>query len=269
LTGAKPPKRSAIVSAGSYRIDREARWLRAVPPAPPRDPADEEAATETWTPEPVPVFVEEPAPEPAELPPDPVELAKAEAERLLDVARQDAETVKSQAHDQGYADGIKEGVETGRQQGREEALAELRETLDRWSTMGDALTEAWRVRFQGLEDEIKDLAVAAAEKLLSAQLAVAPDTVLAVIRDALRHAAEADLVTVLVSPRDVAVVRGAKDELAGLLKGTGRFELIEDAKVEPGSCIIETKTQVIDATQATRAQKVRDAMGGTPPTKPG
>ena len=267
MTEAKPPRRSAIVSAGSYRIDRAARWLRALPTPPPSAAVDE-TPTETWTPDPVPVFVEEAPPEPVEILPSPEELARAEAERILEAARQEGETLRSQAHDQGYADGIKEGVETGRIQGREEALAELRETLDRWMTMGDALTEAWRVRFGGVEDEIKDLAVAAAEQLLQAQLAMAPDAVLAVVRDALRHAAEADLVTVLVSAKDVAVVRAAKDELAALLKGTGRFELIEDPKIEPGSCIVETKTQVIDATQSTRTARLRDSMGGTAPRPP-
>ncbi len=264
MTADRPAKRSAIVSAGSYRFDREARWLRPHVAPPPSEAPTEAVLPESWTPEPVPVVVEDTPAAPAEPVPTPQELAEAEAARILEAARAEAETLKTQAHEQGYTDGIKEGTETGRMQGREEALAELRETLDRWMTMGEALTEAWRLRFQGVEEEIKDLAVAAAEQLLHAQLAATPDAVLAVVRDALRHAAEADLVTVLVSPKDVAVVRAAKDELAGLLKGTGRFELLEDAKVEAGSCIVETKTQVIDATQATRTARLRDSMGPGP-----
>lgn len=263
MTEAKPPRRSAIVSAGSYRIEREARWLRAPVAMPPAQPDAEEPVPEMWTPDPVPVMVEEPAAEPVEAGPSPEALARAEAERILELARQDVESLRTLAHEQGYTDGLKEGVETGKLQGREEAIAELRDTLDRWMTMGEALTEAWRIRFQGVEDEVKDLAVAIAEQLVQAHLAVAPDAVVAVVRDALRHAAEADLVTVLVNPRDIAMVRAAKDELAGLLKGTGRFELLDDPKVEPGSCIVETKTQVIDGTQATRVDRLRDSMGGS------
>ena len=84
--------------------------------------------------------------------------------------------------------------------------------------------------------------------------------ILDTVREALRHAAEADLVTVLVSPRDVALVRQAREELAALLKGTGRFEIAEDQKIEPGGCVVETKSQVIDATRNAWLGSIRDSI---------
>jgi flagellar biosynthesis/type III secretory pathway protein FliH len=70
-------------------------------------------------------------------------------------------------------------------------------------------------------------------------------------------------VTVLVSPKDIGLVRATKEDLAALLKGTGRFEIIEDSKIEPGGCVIETKTQVIDATRRTRGDNLRDFARGS------
>ena len=199
---------------------------------------------------------------PVEAPPSPEELARKAAEEIVDEATRLAEDIKRSAQEQGYTDGLKEGVEQGRAQGRGEAQEELRGTLERWITMGDTLAEAWRARFAGLEEEVRDVAIAAAERLTEKELTQSPDAVLGVVRDALRHAAEAESVTLLVCPKDVALVRGAREDLVSLLKGTGRFEIQEDPKVQPGGCLVVTKTQLIDATRKTRSEIIRDSMRG-------
>lgn len=256
---AKPGRRSAIVSAESVTVTGAPVWVR-----PPSAVRIEPSALAEET-----ARLEDQARREAEesaVPagPTPQELAQREAEAIVAAARGEADGVRREAREQGYAEGLREGHEKGVADGREEGLAELRAALDRWLAMGDALAEAWRARFEGVEAEVRDVAVAAAERLAQEQLALAPETVLNVIRDCLRRAAEAELVTVLVSPKDVALVREHRDELAKVLRGTGRFEILEEPKVEPGSCLVETKTQVIDATRATRLKGLADAMeGGT------
>jgi flagellar assembly protein FliH len=245
-------KKSAVLSDGSYVIEPRVRFLRP--------PTGMKLEPVTSMPEPPPEVVEEETKAVEEAGPSPEDLARQEAALILENARREAEEVRQQAREQGYADGLKEGVEQGKNEGREEGLGELKGALDRWMTMGDALSEAWRLRFEGLEEEIKDLAVTTAEKLVQSHLAASPEAILGVVRDALRHAAEAELVTVLLNSKDVAIVRGAREELAALLRGTGRFEIMESDKVEPGSCVVETKTQVIDASRKTRLGNLRDSM---------
>jgi len=254
----KKIRRSPVVAGGSYRLEKAPIWVR--PPAAVKVDLvsgetkrldDEERAAAEAT-------AADAAAAAAALIPTPEELAHAEGERILAAARAEAEDLKRQGREQGYADGLKEGMDQGRAEGREEGLKELRDALERWLAMGDALSEAWRARFDGVEAEAKGLAVAAAEQLVQGHLALEPDAVLAVVRDCMRRAAEAELVTVLVSPKDVALVRAHREELAALLKGTGRFEILEDPKVEGGSCIVETKTQVIDATRATRMESLQN-----------
>ena len=247
-----PVKRSVVVSDGTYRIEPQVLWLR------PSSGVTLEPVTEL----PGPLVEDTAELEPVEAGPSPEEIARQEAERILEAARQEVEELKRQAREQGYADGVKEGSEQGRTQGREEGQAELKETLDRWLTQGDALTEAWRRRFDGLEAEVKTLAVAIAEKIVQAHLAAAPKTVLGVIKDALRHAVEAERVTVLVNAKDIGLVKSAKEGLAALLKGTEQFEVVESEKVEPGSCVVQTKTQVIDAMCKSRLENLRDTMQG-------
>jgi len=251
-------KRSVIIADGTYSLDRRKVLVRSPLPFKVERPTEtmqereaaEAAATASAT---------------EQVPPQPTaeELARQEAEGIIEEARRESEALKRQAREQGYAEGLKEGVEQGKAQGRGEALSELRETLERWLTMGDALAEAWRARFAGLDEEIRDLAVTAAERLVEKQLELTPEATLGVVRDALRHAAEAESVSLLVSPKDAALVRGAKEELAGLLKGTGRFDIAEDPKVAQGGCLVITKTQLIDATRKTRTDIIRDAMRKT------
>jgi len=241
-------------------MEKGVRWLRP--------PSDLKVDPSTVMPDLPPVVdpmenIPEPPSEPVDTGPSPEELTRLEAERILDAARTEAEKLRLSGREQGYTDGLKAGMELGKTEGREEGLTELRGALDRWLTMGDALTEAWRTRFEGLEEEIKDLSMAIAEKLVQAHLTAAPDSVIGVVREAMRHAAEAGQVTVIVNPRDAALVRDAKEDLGPILKGAGRFEIIEDEKVEQGACIVETKTQVIDATRKTRLDNLRDTMRGS------
>ncbi|MEK7475487.1 MAG: FliH/SctL family protein [Candidatus Coatesbacteria bacterium] len=255
----KKSRKSPVVSGGSYRLDREPVWVR-----PPSGVKVDLEAGETQRLEDENRVAAESAEAAAAAAaaaaiPTPEELARIEADRILAAARTEAEDLKRQGREQGYADGLKEGMDQGRAEGREEGLKELKDALERWLSMGDALAEAWKARFDGVETEATGVAVAAAEQLVQGHLALAPEAVLAVVKDCLRRAAEADLVTVLVAPKDVALVRAHRDELAGLLKGTGRFEILEEPKVEAGSCLVETKTQVIDATRATRLEGLKDA----------
>lgn len=246
-----PEQRSAVVSDGSYRIESRSLWLRA--------PA--EVKLEPVTEGLPPGSGDETARLEAQLTPE--EIARQEAEKIVEQARQEAEELKRQAREQGYTDGLKEGTEQGKNQGREEGHRELKAALERWLTMGDALTEAWRTRFEGLEREVKDLAVAAAERIVRTHVASSPETVLGVIKDALRHAADAERVTVLVNPKDLNLVREASEELAGQVKGTDRFEIVEAERVEPGSCIVETKSQVIDATARAGFETLSDTVHGS------
>lgn len=252
---AKPGRRSAIVSAESVTVAGAPVWVR--PPSAVRIEPDAIAAETARLAD---RAREEAADAAIPAGPTPQELAEREAEAIVEAARAEGDGLRKEAREQGYADGLREGHEKGVADGREEGLAELRAALDRWLAMGDALAEAWRNRFEGVESEVRDVAVAAAERLAQEQLSVAPETVLGIVRDCLRRAAEAELVTVLVSPKDVALVREHRDELAKVLRGTGRFEILEEPKVEPGSCLVETKTQVIDATRATRLKGLSDAM---------
>ena len=251
------PKSSAIISEGAYRIDRRPLWVRPV--SPKVEVSAEEAERLRRAEQDLAA---------AGAPGEPVlseaEKASREAGRIIGDAKKEAEDLKRRAHEEGFTEGLKEGHDRGREQGfaegRAEALKDLQETMDRWMTMGESLTEAWRTRFQGLDSEIKDLAVAIAEKLVQMHLEVKPEAVVEVVREALWYAAEAEQVTVVVSAKDVAMVRAAKEELTSVLRGSGRFEVAEDPKVEPGSCMIETKTQVIDATRKTRSEKIRDGL---------
>lgn len=263
----KPPKGSAVIAGGTYRIERQPVWLRPPSPikyasetAPATGPAAPDEMADVSVPSPDDTSVIEAVPAPS-----PEELAREEAERILGEARREADALRREAREQGLADGMREGVEAGKAEGREEAVKELRATLDRWLAMGDALAEAWRRRFEGVEEEARDLSVAAAEQLVRGHLALKPESILDVVRDCLRHAAEADQITVLVSPKDVAILREAREDLAGVLKGTGRFEIVEEPKMEAGSCVVETRTQVIDATRATRVDRLKGQLGGSQP----
>ncbi|HSW10165.1 MAG TPA: FliH/SctL family protein [Bacillota bacterium] len=200
-----------------------------------------------------PVAAAEPPPETAAVPPD------------GDGGREDA------AFARGYAE--------GQQQAQvivAERLAELAVLEADVQQVREGFQAEFRAREQRLEEEyaalrhqaqlyVIEIAVKVAERLLRAQLRLAPDTVIRVAREALAEAEGGDLVRARVAPSDLEVLQEAAAGLAAET-GVGRLEVAARPGLERGEVELETGTGTLDArwsTQLERARRgLRQAAGG-------
>src|SRR5829696_2697436 len=143
----------------------------------------------------------------------PVNLAEAQSRAQAIVARAEAEAerIRNEARQQGFA----EGMVAGRDQ--------LRSTAE---PIVDALAQAVG-EVRGLQAAAADmverdavmLAMEVAEKVVAGAIAVEPERVLDVVRGALRAIVERERIVILVNPEDLAIIREGLDELAGSLGG--------------------------------------------------
>lgn len=152
--------------------------------------------------------------------------------------------------------------------GRAEALAQVEQEL----TEPRAALLAAIAGIEGLRDEVSaavelravELAVALAERIVSASLDVRPELVLDVVASALRRVVDRDRLAIDVNPDDLPLVRewlGSQLEVQ-----VERVEVRGERRVPRGGCVVRTAEGEVDARvgeQLARAEEVlRETFAG-------
>lgn len=150
--------------------------------------------------------------------------AKAEAERILETARHDAERLRTQA--------IAEG--------RERGLAAVTELLTA------ARAASARSQKSG-EQDLRLLAVRIAERILERELQLSPETVVDIAAAALSQAGAPHDVLLRIHPDDLKALERGRPRLLQRCAHAEVVHLRADASVTRGGCIVETELGTVDA----------------------
>ena len=260
--------------AEPYRFP-EAEDLTAAAPEPPPPPPD--GAPD---PEPRPAEAE---PEPAESL-DPVSYAQIQADRILRDAERRAEEILEQARreaeEQSAAileESRQAGLEAGRAEGValgvQQALEEGREARERQAQALEAetaefLERAGRALDRQMDDnveELRDLALAIAEKVVSVSLKSSSEVICRMIQAAIDKRKRREWVHIYIAECDAKQLVRIPQSLASALSAlSGRVRIIPMADDEAGTCIIEMPDEIIDASAATQLNNIRSLLSDTP-----
>jgi flagellar assembly protein FliH len=161
------------------------------------------------------------------------------------------ERARLEAAARGYADGLAAG--------RDEAVAEVRRAagglLARLETAVQTFEARREHNFDRLRDDVAAFAFATVEAMLGRELSLAQSPVQDAIRHALRVAPDRADATVLVHPDDLALV----GELADVA-GPRRVQVVADASIEPGGCVVRADEAEIDAQLGAALDRLRDVL---------
>lgn len=161
--------------------------------------------------------------------------------------------IAESARQEGYAQGLQQGYTAGLEQARQDSAAN-QAALAR---LAEALQRAAHVNEEQIAQYLLDLAMDIAKTMLKSRMEVNRNIVLPVIKDAIQSLPYVlKPARIVVHPEDAAVI---KSELAEELNGT--WHVIEDRAMERGGCQIETGTNQLDATNATRWKRISEALG--------
>ena len=181
-----------------------------------------------------------------------VERARDDAELVMAAARDEADLLREAARNEGFA------------QGSAAAEAEVAEALATLHALAHGLAER-RVQ---LEDEAVQeataLAVEVAARLVRAEVAARPERVADVLRGAIRRAADRSSLVARVSPGDLAACRAAAPTILEEMGGIAGFQVIDDPRVLPGSCVLETSAGDVDATFESQLGRILEALMAPP-----
>lgn len=248
-----------------------------VPEAPPpADPAEPEMEPETGA-----ETTEEPE---VEEPQDPVSYAQLQAAEILrDAERRAAEileTAQREARERSeaiLAESRQAGLEAGRAEGVtmgvQQALEEGREARERQAQAMEAevaqfLERAGQALDRQMDDnveELRDLALAIAEKVVSVSLKSSSEVICRMIQAAIDKRKRREWVHIYIAECDAKqLVKLPQSLTAALSALSGRVRIIPMADDEPGTCIIEMPDEIIDASAATQLNNIRSLLSDTP-----
>jgi flagellar assembly protein FliH len=160
----------------------------------------------------------------------------------------DLEALERQARDEGYAAGHAQGLAEARAQGRER-VARLEAICTQAARPLDALDAA-------VEQELAQLALLVARRVIAHELATRPELIVQAVRQAAAAlpAATREL-KVRLHPDDLALLRE-------LDAAEPHWQLVADATLARGDCLLQSERSRLDARVETRLAAMIDAVLG-------
>jgi len=166
--------------------------------------------------------------------------------------------IREQARQQGYDEGFKAGHEEGMAQALDEQRATTEQAIAPVRQIADNFSTALREADQAISNEVLELALHLAKGMIKTALRVKPELILPVVREAIEYLPVLQQPALLIlNPEDAAVVR---ESIAEELD-KGGWRVIDDPTIERGGCKVDTASNQIDATVASRWQRLSLALG--------
>ncbi len=178
------------------------------------------------------------------------QLAGRQADEILKQAREEAELILAEARrkaDETLATAERTGLRKGESQ---------------WY---EALTTAWKSRDDYMaanEHALLKLAVRIAEKLMGEELRTAPDKIVSLVREALRSTRRAKTLVIQAHPEDAALLSARRAAICGTGNTERQLEIVPNAALSRGDCVIESEIGSIDARLETQLKNIGNALTG-------
>jgi len=194
-----------------------------------------------------------------------LEDARRQGEIIQEQMRQDAAEEIEQQREEARTDGYRQGYAEGLRKSQLDAQSKLDEQLESDSRqVKEFLERATAAREEMIDqtrDELRDLSLAVAEKVIHVSLASSSEVVARMIQAATEKLKRREWVHIYLADRDAKQVTQAAPELLHALSGlSDHIKFIPMMDNEPGTCIIEMPDEIIDASASTQLSNIRDLL---------
>ncbi len=191
--------------------------------------------------------------------------ARRQADQLLEQERekirQQAEEARAQARDEGYRQGYAEGLQQARVEGSAQLERQLRQDADRLRGVLEKVSAAREDMLEQTREELCELALAAAEKIIHISLRTSREVVVRMIQVATEKLRRREWVHIYVGGCEARELAQLAPELTRTLAGlSDHIKLIPMADDELGTLIIEMPDEIIDASASTQMNNIRDVL---------
>lgn len=151
-----------------------------------------------------------------------------------------------EGRDQGYQDGLTQGNAEGKKQGLEEGNIEITAKAQVWASLTEQLNNPLRELDQQVEKHLVNLAVQLAEAVIGVELEMRPEIILHTLKESVAALPIAEAgCNIQLNPSDAALIKEVYGDEELVERG---WQILEEPTVEPGGCIVESRTSAIDQT---------------------
>lgn len=157
------------------------------------------------------------------------------ADELIEEAKKEAEAFRRKVEKEG-AD-LKE----------KEAKKGFEEGLSKWTHQVAELESKQRTLRDEMQKQIVELVLECGKKILGRELKTAPESIIDIVSQALRPVATHKHATIFVAKEDAALLEKNKKQLHDELDQTETLAIAVRSDIEPGGCVIETESGIINA----------------------
>jgi flagellar assembly protein FliH len=187
----------------------------------------------------------------------------AQADQHLARARIDAAHIVAEAHHQ--ADSIRrEAAEAGCKAAMQdvervaaERLAPLLTALSDAAAEVQQARQAWLSRWQSA---VVRLAAAIAARIVRRELQLQPEITVELVREALELAAGSPNIRLHLNPEDYRVLGNQVRTLTAAMSSLGSAEVIPDAAISRGGCLVETRFGTIDQQIESQLKRIEEEL---------
>lgn len=182
------------------------------------------------------------------------------------------ERIADESWDKGYRDGLDAGREDGFTEGKKEALShwesefseEKTKRFSEWTQKSLPAMESLIAQLGGVrqsllaywEKNILQIAAAIAHQTILRELPKMGDLPVDLLRESLELAIGCAAVKIRMNPSDLTELRSAVESLLTEFTQITSAELIEDARVTPGGCVVESALGTIDQRLESRLERI-------------
>lgn len=148
-----------------------------------------------------------------------------------------------------YQQAKNEGYQAGHQEGKQHATVEMETTIQHLQVLMVKFEEELQHIDQTVAQELLELAIEFARKIVTQSLELKPELIIPIIQDAIQHLPSAmQPLHIILHPEDATLVR---IQLENQLSHS-KWKIYENSQIERGGCKVEAGGCEIDATLASR-----------------
>jgi flagellar assembly protein FliH len=181
-----------------------------------------------------------------------LEVARKQAERLLDEAREKVALAEKDAREKGFAAGFRDGAAKCLE-ASEESLNEAKEVLDK------ARDQARRMIDQSKEGLV-DLAISVASRIIRDEISLKPNTVMRLLDEAMERVDGQGVRTIRANPRDAVVLEENLPSLCDRWPGLADTVVMPERSIEPGGFVMESDIGILDCSIDSQLGRLRASL---------
>lgn len=191
--------------------------------------------------------------------------AVEQSEKILNTARKEGQLLKEEYQRKGYAQGYLEGKEDGFDQAKKEHLElfekDRKEARKLLESCIEGMEQKKKELLEKYLDELKNIAVAIAEKVIRVSLRTSGETMKHMIASAAGELEKKEWAKVYVSKYDMDVmIEGDVEFLNTLSDLSSNVKIIKMENEEQGTCILELPDEIVDLSVNTQMANIRELL---------